>query len=143
MSDTQRDRLNLRLEHPYQNLAANGSDRPQGDLASRLVCRVAIVHARQVMACVPQNIDNRIATRPLLEWQGAVKRMWPGAAAGREPLMCDEITPDKKDAKAEMKRKVLERAAKTISKLCEKVDAGTASGDEMVMLVDLIRVVAY
>lgn len=69
--------------------------------------------------------------------------MQPGAATGREPLMCDEITTNKKDANAEMKRKVLERAAETIFKLCEKVEAGTASDDEMGTLVDLIRVVAY
>ena len=55
---------------------------------------------------------------------------------------CDAITSVKKD-KAEMKHKVLERAAETVFKLCEKVEAGTASGDEMSTLVDLIRTVAY
>lgn len=69
--------------------------------------------------------------------------MQPGAAAGREPLMRDEITSDKKDAKAEMKQKVLERVAEAISSLCEKVECGTASDDEMETLVDLVRVVTY
>ena len=55
---------------------------------------------------------------------------------------CDAITPVNKD-KAEMKRKVLERAAETTFKLCEKVDCGTASCDEMSTLVNLIRIVAY
>lgn len=69
--------------------------------------------------------------------------MQPGAATGREPLMCDEITSDKKDAKAEMKQKVLERVAEAISSLCEKVECGTASDDEMETLVDLVRIVTY
>lgn len=55
---------------------------------------------------------------------------------------CDSITTVKKD-KAEMKHKVLERATETVLKLCEKVEAGTASCDEMATLVDLIKVVAY
>lgn len=73
--------------------------------------------------------------------------MRPDVAAGREPRMCDAktcdaITPVKKD-KAEMKHKVLERATETVFKLCEKVEAGTASSDELSALVDLIRTVAY
>lgn len=68
--------------------------------------------------------------------------MRPDAAAGREPRMCDVITPVKKD-KAEMKHKVLERATETVFKLCERVEAGTASSDELSVLVDLIRTVAY
>lgn len=56
--------------------------------------------------------------------------------------MCDVITPVKKD-KAEMKHKVLERATETVFKLCERVEAGTASSDELSALVDLIRTVAY
>ena len=55
---------------------------------------------------------------------------------------CDAITPVKKD-KAEMKHKVLKRATETVLKLCERVEAGTASCDEMTLLVDLIRAVAY
>ena len=56
---------------------------------------------------------------------------------------CDAITLAKKDAKAEMKRKVLERVTETISNLCERVDCGRASCDEMNTLVDLVKIVAY
>ena len=49
--------------------------------------------------------------------------------------------PVKKDAKTKAKRKVLERVAETISKLCEKVECGTASGYEMETLVDLVKAV--
>lgn len=56
--------------------------------------------------------------------------------------MCDVITPVKKD-KAEMKHKVLERAVETVFKLCERVEDGTASSEELLVLVDLIRTVAY
>ena len=56
---------------------------------------------------------------------------------------CNAIMPDRNDAKADAKHKVLDRAVETILKLCEKVDCGTASCDEMSTLVDLIRTVAY
>ena len=76
------------------------------------------------------------------------------AAAGRERHMLDgtlpvapipprQYTTVKKDAKAEMKHEVLERVAKTISKLCEKVECGTAREYEMETLVDLVKIVAY
>ena len=51
--------------------------------------------------------------------------------------------PVKKDAKAKTKRKVLERVVETIYELCDKVDCGRASYDEMNTLVDLVKIVAY
>ena len=51
--------------------------------------------------------------------------------------------PVKKDAKAKTKRKVLERVTETIYELCERVDCGRASYDEMNTLVDLVKIVAY
>ena len=55
---------------------------------------------------------------------------------------CDAITSVKKD-KAEMKHKVLERATETVFKLCERVDCGRASYDEMNTLISLVKIVAY
>ena len=51
--------------------------------------------------------------------------------------------PVKKDAKAKARRKVLGRVTETIFNLCERVDCGRASCDEMNTLVGLVKIVAY
>lgn len=67
--------------------------------------------------------------------------MQAGVATGREPRMYEANTTYDPNEDVEKMRKVKARVTKTIFRLCEMVEDGTASDDEMQTLTELLRFV--